>query len=325
MAANPNDAALRQAIYFEALKNHEMTYGVEVSQAVFKIVNTALTGLGVSYLYELTKKQFAALLTVVKTRLKSLFGTVADETIKRIKAVMSAEYQVTKAVFASVYSVAKSALPTTTAVKLWADVRNERISGTGALPEATFRDYYSAAIAAVLGMISKAYSDKQTVAELIVAIRGLAADGFKTGLIHKLARQYGATMSTVLSHVSSRVTQILGRAVSDKYVWLSVLDSRTTDICRERNGNIYDYGSGPIPPAHYRCRSKTRPYVVTVPAVPRTFFGWLRVQPKSFVADAFGAVMAENIEAGKKVADKYESTLRLTAKEYKTKVNNITE
>lgn len=43
--------------------------------------------------------------------------------------------------------------------------------------------------------------------------------------------------------------------------WVSVLDNATTDYCRGQDGKIYDIGKGPRPPAHYNCRSITRPVI----------------------------------------------------------------
>lgn len=39
--------------------------------------------------------------------------------------------------------------------------------------------------------------------------------------------------------------------------WVSTLDMRTTPICRDRDGKIYEVDKGPRPPAHPNCRSTT--------------------------------------------------------------------
>jgi len=40
-----------------------------------------------------------------------------------------------------------------------------------------------------------------------------------------------------------------------KYRWVSTLSERTSDICRNLNGRIFEFGKGPLPPAHINCRS----------------------------------------------------------------------
>ena len=41
--------------------------------------------------------------------------------------------------------------------------------------------------------------------------------------------------------------------------WVSALDMRTSEICQSLDGNVYDIGEGPRPPAHPNCRSTTVP------------------------------------------------------------------
>jgi SPP1 gp7 family putative phage head morphogenesis protein len=49
----------------------------------------------------------------------------------------------------------------------------------------------------------------------------------------------------------------------EHYVWVAVLDDRTTDICRGLNGQVFrvDDPQAPRPPAHWNCRSHIEPVV----------------------------------------------------------------
>lgn len=49
--------------------------------------------------------------------------------------------------------------------------------------------------------------------------------------------------------------------IISRYKYLSILDSRTTDICRDLNNKVYKVGSGPLPPQHFNCRSFTIPLI----------------------------------------------------------------
>jgi len=49
--------------------------------------------------------------------------------------------------------------------------------------------------------------------------------------------------------------------VVERYEWVSTLDSRTSTICRSRDGQKYEFGKGPLPPAHPNCRSAISPVV----------------------------------------------------------------
>jgi SPP1 gp7 family putative phage head morphogenesis protein len=46
------------------------------------------------------------------------------------------------------------------------------------------------------------------------------------------------------------------------YQWVATLDTRTTLICINLDGQVFPVGKGPKPPAHFNCRSTTVPIVV---------------------------------------------------------------
>lgn len=49
-------------------------------------------------------------------------------------------------------------------------------------------------------------------------------------------------------------------------IWVSVLDSKTSETCLFRAGERYDAGVGPYPPAHPRCRSERHPVIYSTAA-----------------------------------------------------------
>ena len=78
-----------------------------------------------------------------------------------------------------------------------------------------------------------------------------------------------------------------------------MLDSATTEICRSRDGRTWRYGKGPLPPAHYRCRSKIVPVRPNPPNTrAETFLEWVRRQPKDVQAFAVGTAGALTIRNG---------------------------
>jgi SPP1 gp7 family putative phage head morphogenesis protein len=109
-----------------------------------------------------------------------------------------------------------------------------------------------------------------------------------------------ALIRTSNSHISSAVTQASYEENPDlikRYEWRSTLDSRTTPICQTRDGEQYDVGKGPIPPAHVSCRSTTTPILDGFPPPKRvTYNEWLANQPADVQDEALG---------GKKRGDAY--------------------
>ncbi|WP_369010598.1 minor capsid protein, partial [Salmonella enterica] len=71
-------------------------------------------------------------------------------------------------------------------------------------------------------------------------------------------------MRTALAHVSNEARQQVYAQNDDiitKYEWVSTLDSRTSAVCRSRDGMTWEIDKGPMPPAHFGCRSTTAPVI----------------------------------------------------------------
>lgn len=140
----------------------------------------------------------------------------------------------------------------------------------------------------------------------------------------KTTRQAEALTRTAMAHVSAHAREETFKANDDvvkRVQWVSTLDSRTTDICMSLDGQVFDIGGGPRPPAHFQCRSTIVPVLATweelgipglrelpdgtrasmngqVPA--KTTYGeWLRRQPRSVQVDALGKGRAELFREGK--------------------------
>lgn len=84
------------------------------------------------------------------------------------------------------------------------------------------------------------------------------------GLADVSQRNAATVVRTALNHVSTAAREQVYAKNSDiveKYEWVSTLDSRTSTICRSRDGQKYIVGKGPLPPAHPNCRSSTAPVI----------------------------------------------------------------
>lgn len=156
--------------------------------------------------------------------------------------------------------------------RFWGTVKNAPIPATGMLLTAMLSSFIGAANGTITNTVMKGYANKEKTS--IVA-------GALSGAISKVSAQGAAVTDTLLQHIDSIVQTAVASVFYDQYQWLSIIDSSTTDICRSRNKRIYRYGSGPLPPAHMRCRSKTAPYVGTGYDGPLSFTSWLKAQPKS--------------------------------------------
>lgn len=131
------------------------------------------------------------------------------------------------------------------------------------------------------------------------------------GLADISQRNAATVIRTALNHVSTQARETVYKKNSDiiaRYEWVSTLDSRTSTICRSRDGQKYEIGKGPLPPAHPNCRSATAPVISdeydfldagakraargaeggTQVDAGTTYYEFLKQQPAWFVDEALG-------------------------------------
>lgn len=77
------------------------------------------------------------------------------------------------------------------------------------------------------------------------------------GLEKPYRRSIGVLIDTAIQSLAGSVFALVWGERAPKYIWISVLDSSTTAICRSRSRKVYVFGKGPRPPAHVGCRSTT--------------------------------------------------------------------
>ena len=105
-------------------------------------------------------------------------------------------------------------------------------------------------------VIRRGIANNQTEQEIAVAIR--------RGNIHKLTRaQSEALAITAITSVTAQADFAVYEANAGSlagWQYIAVLDTRTSEICRHRDGKVYTTKQREmLPPAHYRCRSTTVP------------------------------------------------------------------
>lgn len=104
-------------------------------------------------------------------------------------------------------------------------------------------------------------------------LSGTRANGYRDGLFEITRRQANSVVRTAVNHIANRTREDVWAANSDiisAVQWVSVLDGRTTAICRSRDGKYAPLPGakdtlppglprlkprGVRPPAHFNCRS----------------------------------------------------------------------
>ena len=92
------------------------------------------------------------------------------------------------------------------------------------------------------------------------SVRQIAATGGKdlTALAnHQILTLVRTSVNQVANVASQKTYMAAGEDITDNFRFVATLDSRTSLTCATKDGKIYSYDKGPVPPLHFNCRSTT--------------------------------------------------------------------
>jgi SPP1 gp7 family putative phage head morphogenesis protein len=154
------------------------------------------------------------------------------------------------------------------------------------------------------------YVEGESVANVVKRVRGTASLGFKDGVMEISRRGAEALVRTAITHTANAAKEEFFKANPSTIKgvrWSSVLDSRTTPVCRARDGKVYPVGEGPRPPAHIRCRSTTVAVLAGEADAPQeeTYQGWLKRQTSAVQDDVLGKAKGRLFRRGGLELDRF--------------------
>ena len=210
--------------------------------------------------------------------------------------------------------------------RLWSAVTNAPIPANGLYLLPFVKTFTTSAQAGVENTIRKAWANGWTLQETIAELTGEDAKQGTSSQLQRVGVQAGAVTATAIQHVAAVVGAGAISGLFGWYIWLSVMDSRTSEICTSRNRKRYRFGQGPIPPAHIRCRSHIAPIVGNDDIAAETFYNWAVRQPANVQDDILGEANGESLRNGslkEKDLSKYEATRPLTLEEFRRKIIEV--
>jgi SPP1 gp7 family putative phage head morphogenesis protein len=144
----------------------------------------------------------------------------------------------------------------------------------------------------------------ESVSDIVRRVRGTSARRFEDGAVHISRRDAERIVRTAVTHVSTHARQAAMEAnpgLVDRVQWISILDSRTSEICASLHGRTFPLRSGPRPPAHPGgCRSHISPVLVgDGPSDVGTFEAWWSWQSVDTQDEIFGPGKARLLRAGR--------------------------
>ncbi|MDN8612785.1 phage minor head protein [Variovorax ginsengisoli] len=183
------------------------------------------------------------------------------------------------------------------------------------------------------------YLEGKPTAKIVSDIRGTRAKGFVEGFVETDRRNLETTVRTALSHTAAGARNRFyqeNEQVIDSQMWLSTLDSRTSDICIARSGRRYTLDERPKPighsvpwctpmgcgpgNVHYNCRStalpllpgQTKLYGTRASAggqvdANMSYGEWLKTQPAGVQDEVLGPTRGKLFRDGGLTIDKFQN------------------
>lgn len=138
-------------------------------------------------------------------------------------------------------------------------------------------------VSRVSGQITMGYLEGESVPQVAKRVRQV---------LTVTERGAETLVRTSMTHINARAVErnaAMNPEIFARYQWVSVLDSRTTPVCRARAGKAFEHGKGPLPPAHPNCRSTVFSLVKGVgPADDLGYEDWLLRQDAETQRDILG-------------------------------------
>lgn len=290
------DSLTRHQVYFEGVKawfsgDFNDTLDVLNRRVTNIIISSPQRNIG-----DLTAAEYRNLERRLSRQLDSLTKRSSSVLLQDMKDISAVDNKILQDILLK-HRGTRRRMPTNNTV--WNAVLRKNMGATGDTLEAMINSYYASLKQTMLLELRKARTDSKTVDELLSIFKGTKDVLFKNGLLNKFKNQANTVIATGLQHITSVSQNYFDGIFYERYRWVSVLDAVTTPICRQRDGRTWRYGRGPIPPAHYNCRSKIVPVDGAEGNPPGTYFEWLQQQPFAVLSDIVGSDAAARIKSGK--------------------------
>lgn len=307
MQMNPNDtiqdAQIRHAVGLQRLSNAEVR---KVIALLNKIDRRIVERLLLDDLTEMGKARQNKLLKDIRAIIDAVYGEVSSDMRASLDALAKYEQDYQYKLFKSVVGVDVQ-LQRVSIDQLLAAVNSRPFQGRflagwfDDLPEAAFRRLRDA--------IRMGVVEGRSIAEIVRDIRGTRAQGYKDGITAISRRHAETTVRTAVNHTANAAAEGFynrNKRLIKAVQWLSVLDMRTSSICRARDGEVYEVNKGPRPPAHPNCRSTTTPILKAHPKPRATSYTeWLKRQSNTVQNDVLGVSKARLFRAGNLTMDRF--------------------
>lgn len=292
MATTAADVALRRQMTVDRLKAGRMGDVSTLRKDIEGIISDEFKPLlKLESLGDIGARDFQTVISRVTRALSARLTEYKLDTLDWLEDLSGAEAHIGAAVFEQISGKEVGELDLE---KIWKAVEKAHIPANGLTAAETLQSGSDFTLGSIIRRLRMGQVNGEKPEDVLRAILGTDALQSRDGILNKLENAFRAGSNTTVQHVTSKTDELATAAAAkqrpvSRYQWVSVLDDKTTEICQHRNGMVYKVGDGPLPPAHWNCRSTT----ITLDsdeaiAVPESKEDWLDAQPakvRTFLED----------------------------------------
>lgn len=210
----------------------------------------------------LTPLRLDRILERVDRRLKKLYPRYREEFNTYLRDLTVAEVDVQETLLTKLFEPIEVPIERTS---LGAAARRVRTTPMrGATPREWLNGFFVADRRRLHGAIRAGVADELPTARLITSVLGTVGSARKGGARETSRRSSDTMTQTATDHAAAAAAEEVYSTNSDRIAgvrWVSMLDGKTSPICRSLDGKRFPIDEGRRPPAHFGCRSGITPIV----------------------------------------------------------------
>lgn len=243
--------------YLELLKTAEYTKLNRVYQDLGRLLTSAVNELD-GPISDLRRTQLEAWLRSLRPRQERLIEGMLNKHRETLTNFAGYSYQIEASILAAETGAAIAHASKARAI--YQAALQRPLGATGDLLESWVGNLKPYQVTTVEKVLRKAHVNGWTNQQTTQVLRGTRKLNYADGLMSRFGKQTKTVVRTSMQHVNSSARQVVWAENDDVvigYRWVSTLDSRTSEICQDLDGEVFKTGEGPLPPAHPNCRSTT--------------------------------------------------------------------
>ncbi len=231
------DGASRHAVFVQRYAGGlENQYSDELANALERVIDAILN-------YDDSSPILLNTLRAdIGRQLSSDIGVIGDDLFGTLIEFADSEGEFSAELFQQ--GISADVVPTPSMI---APLRNTlmNVEAGGITISGALSAFSAAKVTQVDNIISDGFLNGQTSQQVAQSLRDVVP------LPRNQMRSLVRTATNAASSMARTETMRANRDIFTGYEWVATLDSHTSFICMGRDGNIYEIGEGPLPPAHW--------------------------------------------------------------------------